>query len=62
MHYLSQPIQLHNGETSRIKSIAAGEPFVKANYQLEGDGPLVLTVYEDISRPKFNVDIIQTLQ
>ena len=30
---------------------------MKANYQLEGDGPLVLTVYEDVSRP--NVDIIQ---
>ena len=26
-----------------------GEPFVKATYRLEGDGPLVLSVYEEIA-------------
>ena len=31
-------------------TIDAGEPFVKATYHLEGDGPLVFTVYEEISK------------
>ena len=26
----------------------AGEPFVKATYRLEGDGPLVFSAYEEI--------------
>ena len=30
-------------------TIDAGEPFVKATYRLEGDGPLVFTEYEEIS-------------
>ena len=30
-------------------SLDAGEPFVKATYQLEGDGPLVLSAYEEIT-------------
>ena len=30
-------------------TIDAGEPFVKATYRLEGDGPLVFTAYEEIS-------------
>lgn len=30
--------------------INAGQYFVKATYQLEGDGPLILQVYEEISK------------
>ena len=30
-------------------TVDAGEPFVKATYRLEGDGPLVFTAYEEIS-------------
>ena len=30
-------------------TIDAGEPFVKATYRLEGDGPLALKAYEAIS-------------
>ena len=30
-------------------TVDVGEPFVKATYQLEGDGPLVLSVYEEIA-------------
>lgn len=30
-------------------TIDAGEPFVKATYRLEGDGPLVFSAYEEIS-------------
>ena len=30
-------------------TIDAGEPFVKATYRLEGDGPLALKAYEEIS-------------
>ena len=29
-------------------TVDAGEPFVKATYRLEGDGPLVLTTYKEI--------------
>jgi len=29
--------------------VDAGEPFVKATYHLEGDGPLVLSAYEEIA-------------
>ena len=29
-------------------TVDAGEPFVKATYQLEGDGPLVFLAYEEI--------------
>ena len=32
-------------------TIDAAAPFVKATYNLEGDGPLALTCYEAISRP-----------
>ncbi len=30
-------------------TVDVGEPFVKATYRLEGDGPLVFTAYEEIS-------------
>ena len=30
-------------------TVDAGEPFVKATYRLEGDGPLVFTAYEEIA-------------
>ena len=30
-------------------TVDAGEPFVKATYRLEGDGPLVLSAYEEIA-------------
>ena len=31
-------------------SVDAGEPFVKAMYQLEGDGPFVFSAYEEICK------------
>ena len=30
-------------------TVDAGEPFVKATYRMEGDGPLVFSAYEEIS-------------
>ena len=30
-------------------TVDAGEPFVKATYHMEGDGPLVFSAYEEIS-------------
>lgn len=38
-------------------TIAAGEPFVKACYTLEGDGPLALTCYEVLSTVKASIQV-----
>ncbi len=37
--------------------VDAGEPIVKAIYRLEGDGPLTLTVYEEISTLRNTISI-----
>ena len=33
-----------------LQSHDFGEPFVKATYNLEGDGPLALNAYEEITK------------
>ncbi len=37
--------------------VDAGEPIVKATYRLEGDGPLALTAYEEISTLRNTISI-----
>ncbi len=51
--------QLFNNPTTKSQlmvelavTVDAGEPFVKATYYLEGDGPLVFTCYEKIMELK----------
>ena len=46
---LNDPQQNQNLMVELAVTIDAGMPFVKATYNLEGDGPLVLTTYEIIS-------------
>ena len=39
-------------------TIDAGEPFVKACYTLEGDGPLALFYYEVLSTVKVSIKVL----
>ena len=58
-------LQLHvpcqNDETNLMIELAvtvdAGEPFVKACYTLEGDGPLALSCYEVVSNVSASIQV-----
>ena len=45
---ISNPVKLGQLQMELAITIDVGEPFVKATYNLEGDGPLALTAYEHI--------------
>ena len=52
---MDDPPQNRKLKTELAVTIDAGEPFVKATYRLEGDGPLTLIVYEEISNLRASV-------
>ena len=47
---LEDPVKKSRLQVELAAVIDAGEPFVKATYVLEGDGPLALKCYEVVSR------------
>lgn len=49
LELLSNPTQAGKLQMELAITIDVGEPFVKATYNLEGDGPLALSAYEHIS-------------
>ena len=52
---MDDPPQNRKLKTELAVTIDAGEPFVKATYRLEGDGPLAFIVYEEISNLRASV-------
>ena len=46
---LNDPSKCRKLQIELAVVVDAGEPFVKSTYRLEGDGPLVLAAYEEIS-------------
>ena len=46
---LNDPSKCRKLQIELAVVVVAGEPFVKSTYRVEGDGPLVLAAYEEIS-------------
>ena len=49
LQILKQPVKISRLQVELAVVIDAGEPFVKATYLLEGDGPLALKCYEIVN-------------
>lgn len=49
MEILNDPPKNRKLQMELAITIDFGEPFVKATYKLEGDGPLALSAYEEIT-------------
>ena len=50
LHCEQSPANVSYLQVELAITVDAGTPFVRAPYNLEGDGPLVLKCYEEISR------------
>ena len=55
LRIINDPPQNRKLQMELAVTIDAGEPFVKATYRLEGDGPLVFSVCEEISNARATV-------
>lgn len=55
LEVLEDPASCRNLHIELAATVDAGEPFVKATYILEGDGPLVLSAYKEIQELRASV-------